>query len=148
MEKKDIKENFIESLSKIYFMDAFSQLSEFLQGELMVLYFLSQNLETDINPSVISSKLHISRPRITATLSTLGKKGYVTTKNSKEDRRKITVELTSKGHSYIDEKRRKVDGCFDLLIEKMSQKDILELIRLIDESVNIMSLMESELEKG
>ncbi len=143
MEQGDLKNELIESLSKIYFMEAFSQLTEFLQGELLVLYFLSQNTDMDLNPSLISSKLHISRPRITATLTTLGKKGYVTTKISKEDRRRIKVMLTSKGFSYIDEKRKNVENYFDVFVEKMDQKDILELIRLIDLTVDIMSTLES-----
>lgn len=144
MSKEDLKNQLIESLSKIYFMEAFSQLTEFLQGELLVLYFLSQNTDMDLNPSIISSKLHISRPRITATLTTLGKKGFVTTKISKEDRRRIKVMLTPKGYSYIEEKRKNVENYFNVFVEKMDQEDTIELVRLIDLTVDIMSTMDSE----
>lgn len=142
MDKEDLKNKLIESLSEMYFMEAFSQLTEFLQGELLVLYFLSQNTDMDLNPSIISSKLHMSRPRITATLTNLGKKGYVTTKISKEDRRRIKVMLTPKGFSYIEEKRKNVESYFDVFVEKMELKDTLELVRLIDLTVEIMSQME------
>lgn len=143
MENEDIKNKLIESLSKMYFMEVFNQLTEFLQGELLVLYFLSQNTDMDLSPSIISSKLHMSRPRITATLTTLGKKGFVTTKISKMDRRRVKVILTSKGLSYIEEKRRNIERYFDVFVGKMARKDILELVRLIDLTIDIMSQMES-----
>ncbi|MGI6343510.1 MAG: MarR family transcriptional regulator [Bacillota bacterium] len=52
-------------------------LTEFLQGELRVLFYLSLHRQREVYPSLLSEKLHVSRPRITAALAALRAKGYV-----------------------------------------------------------------------
>lgn len=143
MEKEKLKNSLIESLSKVYFMEAFCHLTEFLQGELFVLYFLAQNKDLELNPSIISSNLHISRPRVTNTLATLKKKEFVETEESLEDRRRIRVAITEKGLIYLEEKRRKVEEYFNVFIERFSEKDTMELIRLINLAVDTMAMKEN-----
>jgi len=138
MESKDLKDKLIESLGKIYYMEAFSQLTEFLQGELYVLHFLSENQDREVNPSILSDKLHISRPRITAALSALRKKGYVETEMSEDDRRRILVKLTEEGLIFIEDKQKTVEGYFDLFVEGLGDENASELIRLIELTVEIM----------
>lgn len=138
MNTEELKYKLIDSLGKVYFMDAFSELTEFLQGELRVLYFLSINRDKEINPSILSDKLHISRPRITAALTTLRKKGYVSTEMSKDDRRRICVILTKEGLSFIQGKQKKVEKNFELFAKGLGEENSLELIRLIDLIVNVM----------
>ena len=139
MDKELLKYELIKSLSNIYFMDAFSQLTEFLQGELKLLYFLLENENRKISPSDLSEKLHISRPRTTAALTTLKNKGYVTTKESIEDRRRIYVRLTPKGEAFIEKKKDNVEGYFDKYVDSLGEKDTKELIRLINLSIEIMT---------
>lgn len=134
-----LKNKLIESLGKIYYMEAFNQLTEFLQGELYVLYFLAQNQDAEINPSILSNNLHISRPRITATLSTLRKKKYVETINCDYDRRKVLVIITSEGLNYIERKKKNVDKYFELFIKGLGEENSKELIRLIDLAVDIVN---------
>lgn len=143
MDSKHLKNKLIGSLGKIYYMEAFNQLTEFLQGELYVLYFLAQNQDMEINPSILSDNLHISRPRITATLSTLRKKKYVETINSDYDRRKILVIITSEGLNFIERKKENVDKYFELFIEGLGEENSKELIRLIDLAVDIVNQDES-----
>lgn len=138
MESEDLKDRLIESLGKIYYMEAFSQLTEFLQGELYVLHFLLENQGIEVNPSILSDKLHISRPRITAALSALRKKGYVETEMSEDDRRRILVKLTKDGLIFIEDKQKNVEGYFDLFVHGLGEKNAAELIRLIDLAVEIM----------
>ncbi len=142
MNKENLKNNLMESLSKVYFMEAFTHLTEFLQGELFVLYFLSQNKDVALSPSIISSKLHMSRPRVTNTLAALRKKGFVSTLDSLEDRRRIQVILTEKGTAYIEKKRENIEEYFNIFLERFSEKDAVELIRLIDLAVDTMAVKE------
>lgn len=139
MESKDLKDKLIESLAKIYYMEAFSQLTEFLQGELYVLHFLSQNKGMEINPSILSDKLHISRPRITAALSALRIKGYVETEMSEDDRRRILVILTKEGLIFIENKQKNVERNFELFVEGLGEENVTELIRLVELTVDIMT---------
>ncbi|NLZ81998.1 MAG: MarR family transcriptional regulator [Clostridiales bacterium] len=142
MNKENLKNNLMESLSKVYFMEVFTHLTEFLQGELFVLYFLSQNKDEVLSPSTISNNLHMSRPRVTNTLATLKKKGFVSTLNSLEDRRRIQVSLTEKGISYIEEKRKNIEDYFNAFLDRFGERDTIELIRLIDLAVDTMAVKE------
>jgi|SRR5699024_1869792 len=148
MNKEDLKDKLIESLSEMYLMEIFDQLTEFLEGEIMFLYFLSQNINKDLNPSTISSELHMSRPRVAAMIRSLRKKGFIDTEYSREDRRRINVILTDEGYSYIDKKRKNVEGYFDIFIEEMGKDDIIELIRLVDLTIDMMSSLDKEYNDG
>ena len=139
METTDLKDKLIASLGKIYYMEAFSQLTEFLQGELYVLHFLSQNRGMEINPSILSDKLHMSRPRITAALTALRNKGYVETAMSEDDRRRILVILTNEGLTFIENKQKNVERNFGLFVEGLGEENATELIRLVELTVEIMT---------
>lgn len=138
MDKDKLKDQLIRSLSKIYLMDAFSQLTEFLQGELRLLYFLLVNQDLELSPSILSQKLHISRPRITAALTALRNKGFVTTEVSSQDRRRVYVNLTAKGKFFIDLKKEKIEDNFELFVKGLGEDNALELIRLVNLIVNVM----------
>ena len=138
MNKKVLKLELIDSLEKIYYMEAFSQLAEFLQGELYLLRFLALNKEVEIGPSELSERLHMSRPRITATISALRKKGFVNTELDKKDRRRLKVRITKKGIDYIIKKQALVDENFEEFINGIGEEDTKELIRIVDLAVEIM----------
>ncbi len=145
MEQIELRNHLTASLARLYDMKAFSTLADFLQGELHVLHYLSMNRHLEINPSILSDKLNVSRPRITAALSTLRKKGYVTMEMSAEDRRRISVILTPDGESFIKEKQDNVDRYFDVLAEGLGEANGSDLIRLIELSIEIMNKGEKSL---
>ena len=78
MDKRQLRDRLTASLSRLYEGEAFACLADFLQGEISALYHLSQSRGAGMNPSALSEKLRVSRSRITATLSALRKKGFVT----------------------------------------------------------------------
>lgn len=140
MDKDNLKLKLIGSLEKIYYMEAFGQLVEFLQGELYLLRFLALNIDEKLNPSQLSKSLHMSRPRITATISGLKKKGFVITKQDKKDRRRLIVEITQKGLEFVKEKQGKVEENFDEFINGLGEKDTIELIRIVNLAADIMEI--------
>lgn len=144
MEIIELRNNLTASLARIYDIEAFSNLAEFLQGELHVLQNLTQNNSLEMNPSILSDNLHVSRSRITAALSALRKKGYVTMEMSEDDRRRMRVKLTTDGEAFIKEKQENVERYFDKLIKGMGEENVLELIRLIELSVEIMDNKEKQ----
>ena len=143
MDNHELKLSLIESLEKIYYMDAFAQMSEFLQGELYLLKFLTLNPGEEFGPSELSEKLNISRPRITTTISALRKKKLVVTEIDKDDRRRLKIKATEKGKQYILEKQKVVEGNFDAFIQGIGAKDTMELIRIIDSATRIMEEKEN-----
>lgn len=139
MDRTDLSIELIDALSKVYFMEAFSHLTEFLQGELMILYYLLENEDNEISPSDLSETLHISRPRITTALTGLRQKGLVSTDTSKEDRRRVYVDLTPKGKAYVQERKDNVEEYFNRYVDGLGEENTKELIRLINLSVDIMT---------
>ncbi|MGM0396671.1 MAG: MarR family winged helix-turn-helix transcriptional regulator [Bacillota bacterium] len=138
MENFILKNQLIEALGKVYYMEAFSQLVEFLQGELYVLYYLGTREEEETSPSQISGNLHMSRPRTTATLASLRKKGFVVTRANEEDRRRVDVMITKKGMDYMNGKKNAVNEKLDIFIQEIGQEDTLDLIRIIDKAAGLM----------
>lgn len=139
MNNKDLKTCLIKSLEKVYYMEAFSQMTEFLQGELYLLKFLSENTDEEFGPSELSDNLNISRPRITTTISALRKKKFVITEPDKEDRRRLKIKITDKGEKFIEKKQEKVIENFDVFIDGIGADDTLELIRIINLAADIMN---------
>ena len=74
-----------------------------------------------MNPSTLSERLRVSRSRITATLSALRKKGFVTLKGSEDDRRRVWVTLTPEGAEFLRRKQQKVEEYFDRLVEGLGK---------------------------
>lgn len=138
MDKDKLKLDLIESLEKIYYMEAFSQMVEFLQGELYLLKFLTTNKDEDFGPSELSERLHMSRPRITNTISALKNKKFVTTEMDKDDRRRLKVRATEKGVKFTLEKQEIVEENFDAFIDGIGERDTLELIRIVNLAAEIM----------
>ena len=138
MDNDDLKLKLIGSLEKVYYMEAFSQMTEFLQGELYLLRFLVTNSDEDFGPSELSEKINISRPRITTILSTLRDKNLVKTEPDKKDRRRLKVKATEKGKNFILKKQRHVLENFDVIIDGIGEKNTLELIRIINLATDIM----------
>ncbi len=138
MNKDDLKSNLMDSLEKIYYMEAFSQLADFLQGELYLLSFLALNKDKEFGPSELSQILYISKPRITTTISALRKKKFVTTEHDEDDRRRLNIKVTEKGIKFVHSKQKKVEENFDVFIDGIGEKDTLELIRIVDLAADIM----------
>ena len=120
-------------------MEAFSQMTEFLQGELYVLRFLVTNNHEEFGPSELSEKINISRPRITSIISVLKKKKFVITEPDKKDGRRLKIKATDKGRKFILKKEKHVLENFDALLDGIGEKDTLELIRIIDLAADIMN---------
>lgn len=128
----------MDSLGKIYFMEAFSQLTEFLQGELKILYYLLENPDLDLSPSDLSIRLSISRPRISAAIRNLKKKDLIHSSEVLHDKRRVHISLTEEGKNHVLEKKKNMDDYFEKYTQLFSEKDLKELIRLIELTVQIM----------
>ncbi|MGI6660728.1 MAG: MarR family winged helix-turn-helix transcriptional regulator [Bacillota bacterium] len=138
MDKRELRDRLTASLSRLYEGEAFACLAEFLQGEINILYHLAQNRGTEINPSTLSEKLRVSRSRITAALSALRKKGFVKLRGSEHDRRRVRVTLTPEGAEFLRRKQERVEEYFDRLVEGLGEANVLDLVRLIDLSIEII----------
>ncbi|WDM23752.1 MarR family winged helix-turn-helix transcriptional regulator [Paenibacillus polymyxa] len=139
MKDYELRDELRESANRIYGMELFSSLTELVQGENHVLQYLVQHRDDEINPSLLSDHLHVSRSRITAALTGLRKKGYVTMEMSEHDRRRMCVRLTVDGESLIRQKQERIEDYFEALVVGLGEKNVKEFIRLIELSLSIMN---------
>jgi DNA-binding MarR family transcriptional regulator len=138
MKQIELKNSLKASLSGLYEMSAVESLAEFWQGKLHVLEYLYQHGDSEINPSVLSDALHLSRARITTALSALRRKEYVIMEMCENDRRRMRVMLTTGGKYFIEGKQKEVEKHFDVLINGLGEENVLELIRLTELSKEII----------
>lgn len=136
----NLRNDLVAALSRIYGMESIEAFAEFYQGELHVLQYLSLHSGPEVYPSTISDALFVTRARITTTLASLRKKGFVEMEICENDRRRIKVALTKTGDAFLKEKQSRVMLHFDKLIQILGEKNTRELIEIVhkcaDASVN------------
>ena len=138
METAALRRDLIGSLQNVYHLEAFAALAELLQGESLVLTGLLSDQEGVVHPSDLSRELHLSRPRITAALSALQRKGLIAMHRSPTDRRRIQVSITEAGREIIGGRLVRMEAYFDKMLSGLGEADARELIRLIDRCVEVM----------
>lgn len=132
MDKDQIRDSFFGNLQKMYDMELVAPLMEFCQGEMRVLLYLDSHKTEEIYPSALSDALFVTRQRITSILASLRKKDFVTMETSDSDRRRMRITLSKGGRRHVAEKRKFVEGYFDMLLESMGEENIIELTRMIE----------------
>ena len=133
-----LRHQLIASLRSIYDLEAFGALADLLQGESLALNFLLERRGQEVYPSDLSRELHLSRSRITGTLTSLGRKGLVETRHSQADRRRVQVAITDQGAALIAGKLARMEAYFDRMLEGLGETDARTLIALIRRCVEVM----------
>ena len=137
-ERTELREELLRDLEALYQLPAFSDLAALLQGEARVLQYLALRRGEDVYPSELAEALRLSRPRITAALSSLRRKGFLTLTPSQEDRRKVFVRVTEAGMAQIGGQYTTVRGYFDRLLAGLGPEDSRELSRLVGRCAQVM----------
>ena len=134
-----LRDDLIRALSGICRLEAFSVLEDLLQGESLVLQYLSAHRGEEVFPSVLSSVCRLSRPRITGTLKSLQQKGQVQLEPSDRDRRMVRVSITEEGMRRIGGQVEKLADQFDRMIAGLGEEDARRLVELVDRGVAVVS---------
>lgn len=133
-----LREDLIRALSGICRLEAFGVLEELLQGESLVLQYLSAHRGSEVFPSVLSEACRLSRPRITGTLKSLRQKGQIVMEPFGQDRRMVRVAITEAGLQRIGGQVEKLAAYFDRMIAGVGAEDAGRLAKLIDRCVAVM----------
>lgn len=88
--------------------------------------------------AMLAELLRVSKPMITAHLTSLSEKGYVIKEQSQEDRRVYYVLPTQKAHKLVESFWKDMDRQFTKWIEAMGQAEFDKLIRLAKTANKIM----------
>jgi DNA-binding MarR family transcriptional regulator len=101
------------------------------QGRFMVLMMLDRYYDRALLPSEVAEKIGVTRATVTGLLDGLERDGFVQRKAHPEDRRAVTVALTTKGRCFLDEllpgHYRRIAG----LMANLDEDERKELVRLL-----------------
>lgn len=134
----ELRTALFDALQSIYQLPAFAALEDMIQGETLLLQYLSFHQQETVCPSDLSDALRLSRSRITGAITSLRKKGLVRSCHSETDRRRVEVSITEKGLDQIQEKRLRLDRYFDKMLAGLGEADARALIALIQKCEEVM----------
>jgi len=133
-----LRDELLDSLRIIYQLPAFGALAELLQGEALVLQYLSVCGDEPTYPSQLSDRLHLSRSRITGALNSLRRKEFVRLEPSPGDRRRVEVFITPAGREQIEGQMQRMLAYFDRMLNGLGTQDAESLIALMNRCIAIM----------
>ncbi|GGF34461.1 putative HTH-type transcriptional regulator YpoP [Halobacillus andaensis] len=105
------------------------QLGEgFTSSEFAFLRAIHENSEQNV--SCLASTLNVSNSHATSIMDRLEEKELITRTRSKQDRRVVVFQLTTRGEHIFEELHEKRTVYMQERFKKLSKKDLQELIRI------------------
>lgn len=89
-------------------------------------------------PVILADLLGVSKPMITAHITSLKSKGYITTKPCAEDKRVYYVLPTEKAKALVESSKIDLNNQLQRLINSMGQDEFDNLVRLADAANSIL----------
>ena len=89
-------------------------------------------------PAILAGLLGVSKPMITAHITSLEKKGYITKQQSQKDKREYHILLTEKGRELVDSAKLEMNRQIERLRDGMGQEKFDLFITLAEEANKIM----------
>lgn len=136
--RQDLFEKFFTSMMRFKKLEsAFSTECDIQMNELAILQSIAGECNCpkcsgmNLNMPDIQKKLQITKPAISYILNALEKKGYITREIDREDRRKISINITPAGKTAARQGAGKCSGMWDALLEYFGEEDMERLIDLL-----------------
>ena len=89
-------------------------------------------------PVMLAELLGVSKPMITAHLTSLTNKGYVTKQPSSEDKRAYYILPTEKTKALVDSAKTELNEQLERLVKGMGQEEFDTMVRLAGEANRIL----------
>lgn len=89
-------------------------------------------------PVMVAQMLGVSKPMITALLTALAEKEYITKEPSREDKRAYYIIPTEKALALAKSARQEMDGHLSYMIDAMGQADFDKLVSLAQKANDIL----------
>lgn len=106
-------------------------------SEMGVLNIITETLGPH-TPVMLAEMLEVSKPMITAHLTSLVNKGYVIKKPSSEDKRVYYIIPTQKAEALVASAKKDLDGRLKQLEDMMGQEKFDAFVKLAGEANSIM----------
>ena len=130
MDYTELAEQFIQNSYHDRKFNQQRQIVASMRGENFVLFYLSRQGDS-VLPGDISTVMNISSARIAVALNGLEKKGLITRRIDKTDRRKILVNLTPEGIERANSHKKSVLDRTKHMLEMLGERDAKEFVRIV-----------------
>ena len=112
-------------------------------SEMGVLNIISET-EGPHTPVILAELLKVSKPMITAHITSLENKGYIIKSPSPQDKRAYYILPTEKAKMLVEKAKADLTHKLDWLINGLGQDDFSTLVELAEKANNIMKFNSSE----
>ena len=112
-------------------------------SEMGVLNIISET-EGPHTPVILAEMLKVSKPMITAHITSLENKGYIFKRPSPQDKRAYYILPTEKANTLVEKAKADLTHKLDWLIDGLGQDDFNALVELAEKANNIMKFNSSE----
>ena len=108
----------------------------FATGELAILFYLN-SIQNGATAGDICNYLKVTTGRIASALNSLEKKHFIERRSHEEDKRKITVYITSSGKEYILQNYEDGIVITQNILNNLGEEDAKEFIRIMKKLMDI-----------
>lgn len=112
-------------------------------SEMGVLNIIVQR-EGRFTPLMIAELLEVSRPMITAHITALEQRGYITKESSKEDKRSFYVIPTDKARALVSTTEQKMQGCLSQIETSLGAERFEQLLDTLADANTILAAMKGD----
>ncbi|MDE6201013.1 MAG: MarR family transcriptional regulator [Clostridiales bacterium] len=112
-------------------------------SEMGVLNIISET-EGPHTPVMLAEMLKVSKPMITAHITSLENKGYIIKSPSPQDKRAYYILPTEKAKALVDQAKIDLRHKLDWLIDGLGQDDFNALVAIAEKANNVMKLSDGE----
>ena len=114
-------------------------------SEMGVLNIISET-EGPHTPVILAEMLRVSKPMITAHITSLENKGYIIKKPSEADKRAYYILPTQKARTLVEKAKADLNCKLDILKSGLGQDNFKTLVDLAEKANKIMKLNISEVQ--
>lgn len=136
MVQNSLLSEIVESIQLLSRVTAHSQVESLARGEAYLLAYLNKH-GGESRPCDLCEDMDVSKARISAALSMLEEKKYITRVHDDVDKRRIRICLTQAGEQYLLERRQKAYEKLNSILDKMRKEELEEYVRLTRKMISI-----------
>jgi DNA-binding MarR family transcriptional regulator len=130
-------EKLTEKLAEFFRIKDSQLMDKFSKGEHFLIDYLSRR-DAPPMPGEISQAMHVSTARVAKILNALEQKRFITRCIDGRDRRRILVDLTDEGRSWIASGKKFMYCQVEHLLRELGEDDAREFIRLVFRITDIL----------
>ena len=107
----------------------YSKLELTQRGFGFVLDYLEQ-ADGEVIARDLAKKMNVSTARITTLIKRMEQDGFITRHTSSEDARRIVIEITPAGTSYVEEMREQALSKVESLLDRVGKENLYTFVRI------------------